>query len=251
MTAAGGRRKMPPRPSWGTPRGGRRSPLQNRVTPEGEIVAEPARGLIMGNRGCLVEEPWQLGRARWRTKMWISCVLDLGGRKRDVMPEGRWTGLFFLDEATALSAGHRPCGYCRREDHVAFGEAWRAGHGLAKRISAAQMDVVLHGQRVEPGTRRKQTFKSELGALPAGVMVRYEEAPALVLPGGVRPWSFAGYGALVPVPEDTVVDVLTPPAMVAAVGAGYRPLVHPTAGETPLRSFGPEPLASTVRYVVS
>jgi hypothetical protein len=196
--------------------------LQNRVTPEGEIVAHPSRGMIMGNRGCLLAGEWRLGTARWRTKMWICCVLDWGGRRRNVMPEGRWTGLFFLDEATALSAGHRPCGYCRREDHVAFGEAWRVGHGLAKRISAAQMDVVLHEQRVEPGTRGKRTFESEVGALPDGVMVRHE-APALVLAGALRPWSFSGYGEPVALPAGTVVDVLTPPPSAPATAPSSTP----------------------------
>ncbi|MGC1286245.1 MAG: hypothetical protein WA895_25305, partial [Streptosporangiaceae bacterium] len=90
------------------------TPLQNRVTPEGEIVADPARGTLMGNRGCLHRADRTLGVTRWRSKMWICCVLRWRDVRRDVMPPGRWTALFFLDEATALAAGHRPCGYCRR-----------------------------------------------------------------------------------------------------------------------------------------
>ena len=93
-------------------------PLQNRVTPTGEIVADPGRGLLMGNRGCLHGPDRRLGVARWRSKLWICCVLDWKGVRRDPMPPGRWTALFFLDEATALAAGHRPCAYCRRADFV-------------------------------------------------------------------------------------------------------------------------------------
>src|SRR5215467_5512772 len=99
---------------------GSRSPLQNRVLPTGEIVADPGRGMLMGNRGCIHNPDRTLGVTRWRTKMWICCVLEWRDWKRDVMPPGRWTALFFLDEATALSAGHRPCGYCRRDDHLWF-----------------------------------------------------------------------------------------------------------------------------------
>ncbi len=100
------------------------SPLQNRVTPTGEIVRDRARGLMMGNRGCLHGQARELGSARWRSKLWICCVLEWKGVRRDVMPPGRWTALFFLDEATALAAGHRPCAYCRREDFLAFAHAW-------------------------------------------------------------------------------------------------------------------------------
>ncbi|HEX4703585.1 MAG TPA: hypothetical protein VH352_15765, partial [Pseudonocardiaceae bacterium] len=111
----------------------RPTPLQNRVTPTGEIVADPGRGLLMGNRGCLHGQGRRLGTSRWRSAMWICCVLNWRNVRRDVMPPGRWTALFFLDEATALAAGHRPCGYCRRADHRWFGESWRIGHGLAER----------------------------------------------------------------------------------------------------------------------
>ena len=104
-------------------------PLQNRVTPTGEIVADDSRGLMMGNRGCLHGQGRSLGVSRWRSKLWICCLLEFKGVQRDPMPPGRWTALFFLDEATALSAGHRPCGYCRRPDYLAFAEAWRAAPG--------------------------------------------------------------------------------------------------------------------------
>jgi hypothetical protein len=212
-------------------------PLQNRVEPTGEIVAHPARGLLMGNRGCIHRPDRTLGVTRWRTKMWISCVLDWRGRRRDVMPPGRWTALFFLDEATALAAGHRPCGYCRRADHRWFAESWRAGRGLPSRPRAAEMDISLHAERVEPRTRRKTTRTARAGGLPDGAMISYAGTTGLWSAGSMLPWSFEGYGTPVPVGVQAVVTLLTPPSIVAALGAGYRPLVHPSAGLTSLRSF--------------
>lgn len=206
----------------------RPSPLHNRVAPTQEIVATPARGLLMGNRGCIHTPHRELGVSRWRTKMWISCVLSWREVRRDVMPPGRWTALFFLDEATALAAGHRPCGYCRRADHLALGEAWRAAAGLPERLRAGEMDVVLHAERVDR-SRRQRTRPARLGDLPDGAMVRREGHPALVIGGALRPWSFSGYGAPETPSPDTEVDLLTPPVIVGALTAGYRPLVHPSA----------------------
>ncbi|HEY7144239.1 MAG TPA: hypothetical protein VH637_08330 [Streptosporangiaceae bacterium] len=204
--------------------------------PTGEIVAHPARGMLMGNRGCIHNPDRTLGVTRWRSKMWIACVLDWRGVRRDVMPPGRWTALFFLDEATALAAGHRPCGYCRRADHVWFGESWRSAAGLAERPRAAQLDVWLHAQRTDR-TRRKLTRPALAGDLPDGSMVRHEGRLALCSGGTLRPWSFEGYGAPVRVGPGTSVELLTPPSIVAAIAAGYRPLVHPSAGVTAMRSF--------------
>jgi hypothetical protein len=209
---------------------GRSGPLQNRVTPAGEIVAVSARGTLMGNRGCLHRPDGTLGTARWRSKLWICCVLDWQGRKRDPMPPGRWTALFFLDEATALAAGHRPCGYCRRPAYRAYAEAWRAARGLAEPIHASEMDVQLHSERVESRSRRQRTHRAVAGSVPDGVMVRRDGAPGLLAGGRVLPWSFAGYLAPVPLSRDAVVEVLTPASSVAAIVAGYRPLLHPSAG---------------------
>ena len=202
-------------------------PLQNRVTPSGEIVADPSRGLVMGNRGCLHGQGRSLGVSRWRSKLWICCLLDYQGVRRDPMPPGRWTALFFLDEATALSAGHRPCGYCRRPDHLAFAEAWRAGRQLPRRPWAREMDAVLHAERTDRG-RRKLTHRVPVAGLPDGVMVRSGGGAGLFISGQVRPWSFHGYGALVPAGPGPV-DLLTPPSVVAAIAAGYLPQVHPSA----------------------
>jgi hypothetical protein len=205
--------------------------------PTGEIVAHPGRGMLMGNRGCIHNPDQTLGVARWRSKLWISCVLDFRGWKRDVMPPGRWTALFFLDEATALGAGHRPCGYCRGADHRWFGESWRAAKDLAARPTAAQMDAALHAERVDGRTRRQLTRQAVLGELPDGAMVSYEGGPALCAGGALLPWSFAGYGSSVRPSPSARVDLLTPPAIVGVLLAGYQPLVHPSAGQTSMRAF--------------
>jgi hypothetical protein len=205
------------------------SPLQNRVLPTGEIVAHPARGLLMGNRGCLHGPDRRLGVSRWRSAMWITCVLTWRDVRRDVMPPGRWTALFFLDEATALAAGHRPCGYCRRADHRRFAEYWRQAQGLAARPHATEMDAALHAERVDRRTRRQVTRPARLGDLPDGAMVRHEGVVALVAGEALRPWSFEGYGPGTVVRPETTVELLTPPSTVAVLAAGYRPMPHPTA----------------------
>ena len=205
-------------------------PLQNRVLPTGEIVSDPARGLLMGNRGCIHRPDRTLGPARWRTKMWISCVLVWRDVRRDVMPPGRWTALFFLDEATAMAAGHRPCGYCRREDYLAYAGAWQQAAGLPQRLRAGEMDTVLHAERVDSRTRRQRTRPARAGELPDGVMVRHDGVIGLLTGGRVLPWSIEGYLAdPIPVAPGTSVELLTPPSSVAAITVGYRPKLHPTA----------------------
>jgi hypothetical protein len=215
-----------------------RRPLQNRVAPTGEIISHPGRGLLMGNRGCLHGPGRVLGSARWRSKLWICCVLRWKEVRRDPMPPGRWTALFFLDEATALAAGHRPCAYCRRQDFLAYAQAWARAVALppGDRPYAAQMDAVLHGERVHPRSRRQITRNVPVAGLPDGVMVRLGDADgvtpggdgaALLAGGALLPWSLAGY--LSPVRPPATVELLTPPATVAAIAAGYRPWLHPSA----------------------
>ena len=201
-------------------------PLQNRVLPTGEIITDPARGLMMGNRGCLHGPDRELGVSRWRLKAWICCVLDWKDVRRDPMPPGRWTALFFLDEATALAAGHRPCGYCRRSDYLGFAAAWQTAQRLARRPRAGEMDAVLHGERVDR-TRRQITRTMDAGQLPDGVMIRAGGDVGLLIGGRLRAWSLTGYGVAAGVSGP--VEVLTPPAIIAAIAAGYQPMVHPTA----------------------
>jgi hypothetical protein len=208
-----------------------REPLQNRVLPDGEIVAVRERGLLMGNRGCLHDADRRIGVARWRHRAWISCVLDWQGVHRDVMPPGRWTALFFLDEATALAAGHRPCGYCRREAFGAFAAAWQRAAGLEQPPRAPAMDAALHAERLDP-TRRKRTTRVAAGDLPDGAVVLSRSAAsgfALVLDGSLRPWSWDGYGPARRVSSDRELDVLTPPSILGALTTGYRPVLHPSA----------------------
>lgn len=154
----------------------------------------PARGLMMGNRGCLHGLGRDLGVSRWRSKLWICCVLSWKGVRRDPMPPGRWTALFFLDEATALAAGHRPCAYCRRADYRDFTGRWQVAHGLAGRPRAGEMDARLHAERVDSRTRRQRTRPARLGDLPDAAMVRHGDAVCLVRAGSLLPWTFAGYG---------------------------------------------------------
>jgi len=206
-------------------------PLQNRVTPEGEIVATPHRGLMMGNRGGAFHRPDRtLGPARWASRQWICCVLAFKGRRRQLMQPHRYTELFFLDEATALAAGHRPCFECRRADAMRFAELWAACHGMATRPSAPDMDRALHGERLS-SDKRKASFASALATLPDGTFVRLGGEPDCYLVAGkaLLPWSLEGYGAARQRPANGEVQVLTPRSIVAVLSAGYRPMLHPSA----------------------
>jgi hypothetical protein len=204
-------------------------PLQNRVTPSGDIVAIPERGLFTGNRGIIHDPATRtLLRKRWSTPAWLTCVLEFRGRRRKVMGGRSWTELFFLDEATALAAGHRPCGYCRRRDFLAVAGAWQTAQRLARRPQAREMDAVLHRERVGR-SRRQVTRTMDAGGLPDGVMIRVGGSAGLLISGRLRPWSLTGYGAAAWVGVSGPVEVLTPPAIIAAIAAGYQPLVHPTA----------------------
>jgi len=202
-------------------------PLQNRVTPEGDIVATPGRGTMMGNRGGALHTPERaLGTRRWKTKAWICCVLEFKGRHRNVMSPNRYTELFFLDEATALAAGHRPCFECRRQDALRFAEAWRQGHGLQIRPSAPDMDDVLHRQRT--GAERRAS-RQQVAALPDGVFVRRHDSLQLLTRGHLLAWRPRGYAQTVRAPPRAAAEIITPPAIIAVLSAGYRPMLHPTA----------------------
>ena len=187
---------------------------------------------MMGNRGCLHGPDRRLGASRWRSQAWICCVLEWRGVRRDPMPPGRWTALFFLDEATALAAGHRPCGFCRRPDFLDFAGTWAEARHLAHRPAAREMDSALHHERVGRA-RRQLTHRASPGELPDGVMIRAGGGAGLWLAGRVWPWSFGGYGAPAKLSAPGPVEVLTPPSTVATIAAGYRPLVHPSALTAP------------------
>src|SRR5262249_1305441 len=157
-------------------------PLQNRVTPAGEIVADPSRGLLMGNRGCLHGPGRALGVSRWRSKLWICCLLDFKGVQRDPMPPGRWTALFFLDEAPARAAGPRPGGSGRRGASPAFAGGGGGARDLPRRPWAAEMDTALPRERPDR-SRRKLSSLAPAGELPDGVMVRDGGEPGLLIGG--------------------------------------------------------------------
>jgi hypothetical protein len=205
------------------------SPLQNRVRPDQEIVADPGRGTLMGNRGCLHDENRRLRTARWRSKLWICCALEWQGVRRDVMPPGRWTALFFLDEATALAAGHRPCAYCRNDEYQAYRRAWQKAFGLAELPRAVEMDAQLHPERVDRATRRQRTTQARAADLPGGVMVRHDGRLWLLAGSTLLEWSFGGYGSRRPAPAPGPLEVLTPPSSIAVLAQGYQPLLHPSA----------------------
>ena len=191
--------------------------LQNRVLPTGEIVADPARGIFTGNRGCLHDDQRRLGRARWKGRAWIICELNFKGWKRQVMTPRSWTELFFLDEAVALAAGHRPCALCRRGAYGAYREAW-GGHP-----AAVDMDAALHGARL--GERVWQ----ECEGLPDGVFVRVAGRSFLLLGDKMWPFAPAGYGGAVAQVRGRV-EVLTPAPTVTVLRAGYRPILHGSVG---------------------
>ena len=204
-------------------------PLQNRVTPEGEIAAVADRGTIYGNRGgCFHRPDKSLLPRRYATKQWICCVLAFKGRRRRLMQPGLFTELFFLDEATAFAAGHRPCFECRRADAVRFAELWAQVAGKPGRAAALAMDERLHAERIDMHGG-KISFEARLGGLPDGVFVRGSDGPLLVWSGRLLPWSFAGYGAPQPIAAHVVAEVLTPRIMIDILAAGYRPLLHETA----------------------
>lgn len=205
--------------------------LQNRVDPFGEIVSHPARGTMMGNRGRLHDGARSLTRRRWTTRAWICCLLSFGGRQRQVMAPNRYTELFFLDEATALAAGHRPCYECRRADYHRFMAAWATGNGAEiETLRAGLVDDRLHAERLKPD-KSKRTHEARLGTLPDGTMaVKLGNAtkPFLIRGGTIHPWSPNGYGEGTLLNGDTPVTVLTPPSTIAALHAGFEPIVHPS-----------------------
>ena len=202
-------------------------PLQNRVTPFGELVATPERGMFIGNRGIIHDPATRtLTGRRWTTKSWIVCACQFKGRQRDVWARQSWTELFFLDEATALAAGHRPCFECRRAAAKAFAEAWAVGHGTAL-PRAAEMDARLHDQRIEKRRKRRHALPRQTTDLPDGTMLTAGDAAYLVIGGKLLRWSFGGY-APAETPAEPL-EMLTPPSTVATLRAGYQPQQHPSA----------------------
>jgi len=203
-------------------------PHRNRVTPFGDLIDTEARGLLFGNRGVLHDDRGRIVRP-FQGKRWIACRLEFKGRRRPLLRPGRFTELFFLDEATALAAGHRPCAECRREDFERFRAAWGATHPGAP-LLADDVDRVLHDERVGPG-RSKRTHPARTGDLPDGTMIGEGNEAFLVSGKALLRWTPFGYEPGRVATRRETVPTLTPPSIVEVLGAGYAPVIHPTAGE--------------------
>jgi hypothetical protein len=206
--------------------------LQNRATPCGTIVrpATSARGWFTGNRGILHDDRQQVVK-RWAHQQWIICLLAFKGRKRTLMSPHRYTELFFLDEATGLAAGHRPCGECQREQYVAFRTMAEAVCDVS--LSSKELDRALHGDRVawQKGQRKKQKklFSAELSHLPDYTFICHEDEPYLYLRKHLLHWTLDGYDSVLQLSSDSEVTVLTPKLTVNVLCEGYVPVVHDSA----------------------
>ena len=203
-------------------------PLQNRVTPLGNLIATEARGLVYGNRGCLHDAAGTI-RRHYQVRRWIACRLVYKDWHRSALLQpGRFTELFFLDEATALAAGHRPCALCRYEDYARFADAWRDLYGD---VGADAVDVRLHDERFDTAARARRLHAAPLDRLPDGAFVLHDDTPCLVLGTRLLRWDAAGYDSAIARPRGTEATLITPPSLVALL-PGWRsalPLLHPSA----------------------
>jgi hypothetical protein len=207
-------------------------PRRNRVTPLSELVADPARGLVYGNRGCVHDGGGRIVR-RYAVRRWIACRLRFKDWQRGaLMRPGRFTELFFLDEATAFAAGHRPCALCRRADYDRFGVLWAQLHDGERGADA--IDARLHNERLTDGGRAQRHHDAALDDLPDGAFVLRDGAPWLVRGDALLRWSPGGYEGWIARPAREGAVVITPPSLVAVLRAGWHgdddvPLLHPTA----------------------
>ena len=201
-------------------------PLQNRINPDGEICRSSARGMLMGNRGCLHNEAREIV-SRSKRDAWVTCLIEFKNNKRIVMDAGKYTELFFLDEATALAAGHRPCATCRRDRYDAFLAAWSDGNRNGEKVLAGEVDKQMKLDRA-PGARLETP---SIMGLPDGVIVKQSSTGGWYLKWGdnLYMWSFDGYGLSQPISAVTgPFVVLTPACTIKALQRGYRVEVHPS-----------------------
>ena len=200
--------------------------LQNRVDPWGNLIRTAARGSWMGNRGLLHDERQNIRRP-FKLQAWLICLLEFKGRKRPVMAPRQYTELFFMDEATAFSAGHRPCFECRRKDYDRFKTLWikaNPEYGFDAKTYIRKIDEVLHRERIDHNGS-KITFTSTLKDLPDGSFVVYKDQPAVVVGSSVYPWTPYGYEKGMELPREESLTVLTPKSVVNAFRAGYIPQI--------------------------
>lgn len=206
-----------------------RQPLQNRVDPWGRLQPVRARGTVMGNRGILHVDQ-DIKRA-WATKAWVTCVLNETFQKRKPFSPGTYSELFFLDEATALAAGHRPCRVCQRQRHDLFNTAWTAANGASpsrSRLPITDIDKALHAERTRPD-KGKRTYTAAVSDLPPGTFFEHAGQARMVWPTGLLVWSFTGYKRGEAVGPDAQIEVLTPRSIVQLYRAGFVPRVHASA----------------------
>lgn len=205
--------------------------LQNRVDPWGALVAVPDRGALMGNRGILHDSDNRIVRG-WTRKAWVTCLLAYKQIKRPrPFSPGNYSELFFLDEATAFAAGHRPCTFCQRARSNEFKSAWLLANVPSPQhqgFSLATLDSRLHEERVTKGGT-KVTYEAQVSSLPDGAMFEHDGLAYLVRAGLHLPWTFRGYGKAISLPPTAAVRVLTPRSAVAAFRQGFRPGTHPSA----------------------
>ena len=205
-------------------------PLQNRVNPFSNLISTPERGAWPGNRGVIHNERKEIIK-NYAVKYWITCVLKYKNARRSVMSPNRWTELFFLDEATAFAAGHRPCGFCRHADFKRFKDLWLKAngeqYGLTNKTKMDIIDAIIHQERLDKNGVQK-TFKSTLTALPDGTFITLNEVDKAYLwfEQNLYEWSFSGYTKVSPFDKNQEVTVLTPLSYVAVFKAGYVPEVH-------------------------
>jgi hypothetical protein len=205
-------------------------PHRNRVDPCGAIFASAARGTLMGNRGGVMHDDGQQIVRQYAGRRWIACLLEFKGRRRVVMTPNRYTELFFLDEAVALAAGHRPCAECRRARFNAFKAAWLSAelpHG-GRFLLAGEMDTELHRTRIDR-ERRHITWEASLSTLPDGCFIHWEGGNYLVWGDALCLWSPEGYVAKRARQQLAAVTVVTPEPMVRCLRQGYEPDIHPSA----------------------
>ena len=205
-------------------------PLQNRVTPFGDIVASPARGTMIGNRGVLHDADKRLGRARWRHTNWVNCVLSFHDRRRTVMTPNRYTELFFLDEAVALAAGHRPCGECRRADYRMYMDLWATVCADLGPATPKAVDAALHHARIDLHAKSQRRYRTDIAGLPDGTFVDVDGTAFLIWVDTLRPYSLEGYETAILRSGRGEVSVLTPEPTVRILAAGYRPQIWDSQG---------------------
>lgn len=200
--------------------------LQNRVDPSGTIFRTSARGALMGNRGVIHNDQREITHT-FKHKAWISCVLEFKGRKRTVMTPGRWTELFFFDEATAFAAGHRPCFECRREDAKKFKAYWLKGnpsYDFSLNTSISKIDEILHRERID-SDKQKVMHQRPAADLPEGTFVLLDESYFVISNNKLHHWTPVGYDNIIAIPNNTSLTVLTPESVVNAFRAGYVPQI--------------------------